>query len=139
MAGRADERVALLVLLVSGLLPDQGQAGVRAPLTENGRSRPPVEVTSRAGRGFLGQFLKRGHVCRSYPAGSALSIEGRRLHQGRSPAWPHRARGAPGRRARGTTGLTRGPGLGQRIEKASAPPRQATPITIQLWPFSSRT
>ena len=64
VAGRADERVALLVLLVPGLLADQGQERVRAALAEHGRGRPLVQVTACTGCGFLSQFLKRGHVCR---------------------------------------------------------------------------
>ena len=56
VAGRADERVALLVLLVPGLLADQGQERVRAALAEHGRGRPLVQVTACAGCGFLASF-----------------------------------------------------------------------------------
>jgi hypothetical protein len=64
VTGRADERVALLVLLVARLLGDQRQACVQAAFAKHRRGRPLVKVAARVGRGFPRQFHKGGHVCR---------------------------------------------------------------------------
>jgi hypothetical protein len=52
-AGRADERMPLLVLLVAGLFPHEHRLGVLRAFTEDGLSTDLPEVAaSAAGRGF---------------------------------------------------------------------------------------
>src|SRR4051812_4512753 len=83
LAGRADERTALEILLVAGLLPDEDDVRVRGPLAEHGLRAGLPERASLATRGGLPQLLQARPVWNQRGRG-AVAVDRKLAHAWRS-------------------------------------------------------